>query len=101
VQFHVRDAGTSAGDLRLSLSNYSAAAGERSPAGALLFQCTGRGSFLYGRPDHDTEMFSNLVGDLPLGGFFCAGEIGPVAGTTHLHAYTSSFGIFRQRTVAD
>ena len=30
-------------------------------------------------------------------GFFCNGEIGPVSGTTFLHGYTSSFGIFRPR----
>jgi small ligand-binding sensory domain FIST len=34
---------------------------------------------------------------MPLTGFFCNGEIGPVGGTTFLHGYTSSFGIFRTR----
>jgi hypothetical protein len=34
---------------------------------------------------------------VPVGGFFCNGEIGPVGGTTFLHGYTSSFGLFRPR----
>ena len=70
-------------------------------AAALLFQCTGRGQYLYGREGHDTGVFNELIGALPVGGFFCNGEIGPVAGTTYLHAYTSSFAIFRERMLAD
>ena len=98
VQFHVRDAETSADDLRESLAGYLSAAGDRTAAAALLFSCTGRGRYLYGEPDHDTGIFRSLAGELPLGGFFCNGEIGPVAGTTYLHGYTSSFGLFRPRT---
>ena len=39
-----------------------------------------------------------MIGNTPLGGFFCNGEIGPVAGTTHLHGYTSAFGLFAEAT---
>ena len=94
----MRDADTSAEDLRLALASYRSAAGDRSPAGVLLFSCTGRGRHLYGQVDHDTGIFDELVGSMPLGGFFCNGEIGPVASTTYLHGYTSSFAIFRART---
>jgi small ligand-binding sensory domain FIST len=69
-----------------------------APQGALLFSCLGRGLHLYGRPDHDTDAFRERFGNVPLGGFFCNGEIGPVQGTTFLHGYTSSFGIFRRRS---
>src|SRR5258708_39283553 len=64
-------------------------------AGALLFSCLGRGKNLYGRPDHDTDLFRDKVGDVPLGGFFANGEIGAVHGVTHLHGFTSSFALFR------
>ena len=70
-------------------------------AGALLFQCLGRGEYLYGRADHDTDMFRDKVGAIPLAGFFCNGEIGQVSGQTYLHGYTSSFGIFRPRDRTD
>ena len=49
VQFHLRDAETSAQDLESMLSRYAGeSAGHQS--GALLFSCLGRGSHLYGRP---------------------------------------------------
>ena len=97
VQFHLRDAETSATDLGSILGGYV----ERNPiyeeTGALLFTCLGRGEYLYGRPDHDTDMFRDKVSAMPLTGFFCNGEIGPVDGSTYIHGYTSSFGIFRHR----
>ena len=96
VQFHLRDAKTSAEDLEQLLARYEH--GALQPRGALLFSCLGRGVHLYGQPDHDTGAFRRHLGDVPLGGFFCNGEIGPVHGTTFLHGYTSSFGIFRRRS---
>jgi len=97
VQFHLRDALTSAEELAYLLTRYAETEGRGNPNGALLFSCLGRGMYLYGQPDHDTKLFRGAVGDVPLGGFFCNGEIGPVSGTTYLHGYTSSFGIFRPR----
>ena len=95
VQFHLRDALTSAEDLATLLSRYGSEERAIPCQGALLFSCNGRGQYLYGQPDHDTDMFREKVGPIPLGGFFCAGEIGPVGGATFLHGQTSSFGIFR------
>lgn len=95
AQFHIRDASTSAEDLRRQLSRYMEGAGQASPVGALMFQCTGRGQHLYGRENHDSDLFTDMVGSIPLGGFFCNGEIGQVSGTTYLHGYTSSFALFR------
>ena len=118
VQFHLRDAETSApaeggptgpvppprrrdlgpfSDLTFVLERYAAENRENEVPGALLFSCLGRGEYLYGRPNHDTEIFREKLGQVPLGGFFCNGEIGPVGGTTFLHGYTSSFGLFRSR----
>ena len=98
VQFHLRDAETSADDLTAVLERYAMENRENPAHGALLFSCLGRGKYLYGKPNHDTEVFHDKVGaGVPLGGFFCNGEIGPVSGTTFLHGYTSSFGIFRPR----
>ena len=97
VQFHLRDADTSAQDLTFVLERYAAENRENEVPGALLFSCLGRGEYLYGRPNHDTDIFRDKLGQVPLGGFFCNGEIGPVGGTTFLHGYTSSFGLFRSR----
>jgi small ligand-binding sensory domain FIST len=97
VQFHLRDAEASSLDLQSMLSQYVSDHQPGSEAGAMLFQCLGRGSYLFGRPDHDTDMFREMVGSIPLTGFFCNGEIGQVGGSTYLHGYTSSFGIFRPK----
>jgi len=94
VQFHLRDAETSARDLEALLQRYRQSE-MPPPRGALLFSCLGRGQFLYGRADHDTDAFRQHLGDVPLGGFFCNGEIGPVHGQTFLHGYTSAFALFR------
>lgn len=101
VQFHLRDAETSAEDLDALLTRYATQNPIYEEAAALLFSCLGRGMHLYGRPDHDTEMFREKVSAMPLTGFFCNGEIGPVGHATYLHGYTSSFGIFRPREAVE
>jgi small ligand-binding sensory domain FIST len=95
VQFHLRDAQTSAEDLEQALNAYCACAGHDQVTGALLFSCLGRGEYLYGQPSHDTRQFQKKLGSIPVGGFFSNGEIGPVGGTTYLHGYTSCFALFR------
>jgi small ligand-binding sensory domain FIST len=98
VQFHLRDAVTSDAELDALLLRH---ARKRRPpaAGALLFSCLGRGQGLYGHPNHDSDLFCRRLGDVPLGGFFCNGELGPVGGRTFLHGYTSAFALFRPRAV--
>jgi small ligand-binding sensory domain FIST len=98
VQFHVRDAVTSAEDVEHALATLDREPAE--PAGALLFSCLGRGKHLYGRPDHDTDAFRRHARTTPLGGFFCNGEIGPVRGRTFVHGYTSAFALFQPRRSA-
>lgn len=98
VQFHLRDAATSSEDLDLMLKQFSGEGASQAACGSLLFSCLGRGMNLYGESDHDTKAFRRHLGDIPLGGFFCNGEVGPVHGETYVHGYTSSFGIFRPRS---
>ena len=97
VQFHLRDAQTSAEDLSLMLTDYAAKKKKAGVRAGLLFSCLGRGVYLYGTPDHDSRVFKKLVADVPMGGFFCNGELGPVHNATHIHGYTSCFGIFREK----
>ena len=99
VRFHVRDAETSTADLNAALATYTKTLQDPSTvAGALLFSCLGRGVGLYREPDHDSGILRQHLGDVPTGGFFGNGEIGPVAGTTFLHGYTSSIAFFRPKT---
>ncbi|RMF23336.1 MAG: hypothetical protein D6756_08945 [Cyanobacteria bacterium J083] len=96
IQFHLRDAKTSAEDLKLLLQSYLAKRGDGDTIGALMFSCLGRGKRLYKQPNFDSQMFANYLPNIPLAGFFCNGEIGPINGQTFLHGYTSAFGIIRQ-----
>ena len=100
VQFHLRDHETSSNDLREVLTRTSPGTRARKPAGALLFSCLGRGKHLYGEEGHDSRVFTETIGDVPLGGFFCNGEIGPVLGTTHLHGFTSAFALLSAKSTA-
>jgi small ligand-binding sensory domain FIST len=94
VQFHVRDAQSADEDLRRTLEREAAALDGRRAAGALLFTCNGRGSRLFSAPDHDAGLLAKMLGEIPVAGFFCAGELGPVGGRNFLHAYTASIALF-------
>jgi len=98
IQFHLRDKRASHEDLEHQLVRYGEISKSTGPQGALLFSCLGRGSRFYGESDHDIRLFQETIGSIPVGGFFCSGEIGPVQGITYLHGYTSSFALFRART---
>ena len=87
VQFHVRDAAAADEDLGLLLDPVSGEA-------ALLFTCNGRGARFFGAPDHDAAAVQACLGDVPLAGAFCAGEIGPVGKRNFLHGFTASVAIF-------
>ena len=94
VQFHLRDAKSSRLDLKDHLQKFVVDHVGDEISGALLFSCLGRGQYLYGEPNHDSDCLRAYLGQIPIGGFFCNGEIGPVGGSTFLHGYTSSFAIF-------
>ena len=94
VRLQVRDAEAADADLRAALARLPGQPG----SGALLFSCNGRGSGLfgptYGGAAHDvTAVREGLAADA-VAGFFADGEIGPVAGRSHLHGFTASMVIF-------
>jgi small ligand-binding sensory domain FIST len=94
VQFHVRDADSADEDLREALDRELAGLHGRRAAGALLFTCNGRGSRLFSEPDHDAALLAKMLGEVPVAGFFCAGELGPVGGKNFLHGFTASIAVF-------
>jgi small ligand-binding sensory domain FIST len=96
VQFHIRDASAADEDLRnaLGVLELSRAGDPGALAGALLFTCNGRGSHLFGTPDHDVQTVRRSLGQLPVAGMFCAGELGPVGGRNFLHGFTASLALF-------
>jgi small ligand-binding sensory domain FIST len=96
VRLHARDARSADEDLHQALKlRVEALSGER-PAGALVFTCNGRGSSMFGIPDHDVEAIDYELGGAPSAGFFAAGEIGPVGGRSFLHGFTATLAVFPQ-----
>jgi small ligand-binding sensory domain FIST len=93
VRLHVRDSGSATDDLREALAARAEALGPSGAAGALLFTCNGRGAHMFAAPDHDAAAVDEAFG-APAGGFFCAGEIGPVGGRNFLHGFTATMAVF-------
>jgi small ligand-binding sensory domain FIST len=89
MQFHVRDADAADEDLRWMLRGVAADA-------ALLFTCNGRGSQMFAEPNHDAGTIEEQLGEIPLAGAFCSGEIGPVGGRNFLHGFTASLVVFER-----
>jgi len=97
VQLHVRDAATAREDLHALLGTVEPELARQPAQGALLFSCNGRGAHLYGEPDHDSRVIAATTGAIPMAGFFCNGEIGPIGQTNFLHGFTASVGIFQEK----
>ena len=89
IQLHVRDGHAGLLDLERRLVRGNAADADA----ALMFRCIGR-------EGADHAEFARLAPDVPLAGCTCNGEIGPVGATTHLHGYTASCLLLRERSGA-
>jgi small ligand-binding sensory domain FIST len=92
VQFHVRDAQTAVEDLQLLLDAQQL---DEGPFAGLLVTCNGRGRNLFQEEDHDLTIIRNRIGEIPISGFFAAGEIGPIGGFSFLHGHTACLTVFR------
>lgn len=97
IQFHLMDAETSSQQFERVLEDYEREnGGTDSTRGALLFSCVDRGEQLYGHPNHESDLLQDHMGELPVGGCFCDGEIGRIGHRTFLHGYASTLTFFRE-----
>jgi small ligand-binding sensory domain FIST len=94
VRLHARDAASADRDLRDALGTRMRALGGRTPAGALLFACNGRGAGMFGHAHHDASALDDELSGAPAAGFFAAGEIGPVGGEYFVHAFSATVAVF-------
>jgi len=62
----------------------------RRIAGAIYVSCTGRGGPHFGGPSAELQIVRHALGDVPLVGFFAAGEIA----RHHLYGYTGVLTVF-------
>ncbi len=97
IQFQMRDARAADLDLTELLDQASATLGHQLPVAGVLCSCNGRGIDLFGKPHHDACAISRQLGDFPLAGLFCNGEIGPVGPRPFLHSFTASLALLIQK----
>jgi small ligand-binding sensory domain FIST len=93
IQFQLRDPIAADEELREMLLRTRLELGDQEPVGALLCACNGRGIGLFGEPNHDAQALEERFAALPVAGFFCNGEIGPVGKTNYLHGFTASIAL--------
>lgn len=93
VQFHLRDAEAADGEMKQLLAKKRDALPNPATA-ALLFTCNGRGSRMFETANHDATVVNDVMGDVPLAGFFAMGEIGPIGGSNFVHGFTASMALF-------
>jgi small ligand-binding sensory domain FIST len=91
IQFQLREKDAADEDLRLR--SESLRVREGVPLAMVCFSCGGRGQGLFGIPNHDAGILEDTFGPVPVAGFFCNGEFGPVAGVNFLHGYTASVAV--------
>jgi small ligand-binding sensory domain FIST len=94
IQFQLRDATTAHEDLVALLQGIK----DRTTkiGSCLLFSCNGRGSRMFGAPNHDAKTIQKLFGPIPLSGFFASGELGPVGEKNYIHGFTVSAALFAE-----
>jgi small ligand-binding sensory domain FIST len=75
----------------LAASDLPPADPARGILGALYISCSGRGGGHFGGPSAELRIVQHALGDVPLVGFFAAGEIA----RHHLYGYTGVLTVFR------
>lgn len=109
LQFHVRDELAARDELALRLGRYrlertmAFGARNQAPLAAFQFSCNGRGRNMYSEVDQDSRAVREALGkELPTGGFFCNGEVGPLGvkglgasreAPTFIHGFTTCLAL--------
>jgi small ligand-binding sensory domain FIST len=90
ILFCRRDGQTAIEDMQRMLDNVKQRLGKQKPRGALYVSCLGRGRSLFGEDSQELKMISEVLGEIPLVGFYASGEI---AGN-QLYGYTGVLTLF-------
>lgn len=91
IMFCKRDGRTAVEDLQAMVNKVKQRTHGRIK-GALYFTCLGRGQHMFGEPHRELQLISEILGDIPLAGFYANGEI---AGN-RLYGYTGVLTLFME-----
>ena len=89
IIFCKRDAQSARDDLERMLDSIAEDAKGR-PRGGLYYSCLGRGEHMFGAPSAELGIIRDRLGEFPLVGFFCNGEISH----DRLYGYTGVLTLF-------
>lgn len=89
VMFCRRDADTAQEDMTRMLDSIRQGL-YAPPRGAVYYSCVGRGPSLFGPNSEEVKMIGAALGDIPMVGFFCNGEISH----NRLYGYTGVLTLF-------
>ena len=89
VMFCKRDTRTANDDMTRMLESIRQGMYSR-PSGGIYYSCLGRGASLFGPNSEELKMIRSALGDFPLVGFFCNGEISH----NRLYGYTGVLTLF-------
>lgn len=89
IMFCKRDSSTAVVDLTRMVTNLKKRA-KGNIKGGLYFSCMGRGQHMFGQLSGEMELIAEILGDVPLAGFYANGEI---AGD-QLYGYTGVLVLF-------
>ena len=88
IVFCKRDAAAAKKDLQSALRSLQQAVPQ--PRGALYYSCVARGEHMFGSRGAELRLVEEALGDVPLVGFFCNGEIS----RDRLYGYTGVLTVF-------
>ncbi len=95
VQFHVRDINSADEDLRILLEREKSERPGVRRLGALLFSASSRRFLQLGESlSHEVSLLREILGPIPVAGFFGRGQFGPLGGQNCEHGYTASIALF-------
>jgi small ligand-binding sensory domain FIST len=89
IMFCRRDNASAADDMERMLESIKNGL-YRAPRGGVYYSCIGRGASLFGEDSEELRMIERALGDIPLVGFFCNGEISH----NRLYGYTGVLTLF-------
>ena len=89
VMFVRRDPRTAEHDLRVMMVKLKKRL-SGPPRGGVYFSCVARGPGMFGEPGHEMALLQDQLGDIPLVGFYCGGEIS----NGRIYGYTGVLALF-------
>ncbi len=96
VQFQSLDIEISQKEIEIGIQNLLQKT-DQKPILTLLLSCIARSKSGSGNNYGDLQSVNDLLGSIPLCGGFFQGEIGQINGNSHLHSYSSCWGLLVKR----